>query len=64
MPQRIGLNLLNPQMNNIQNIRMNNIVINNPTNQNMRFRGFSAGRFNSMIGSIVNSKPGCGACGK
>jgi hypothetical protein len=63
MPQRIGLNLLNPQMNNLQTIRINNII-NNQMNQNTQFRGFSGGRFNSMIGNIVNSKPGCGACGK
>jgi|UniRef100_A0A6C0D9A0 hypothetical protein len=66
MPQRIRLNLLNPQFNNIQTIRMNSMsnINNNFFNQNTQFRGFSAGRFNGMISSIVNSKPGCSACGK
>ena len=48
-----------------KNIRLHiNNIINNQMNQNTQFRGFSGGRFNSMIGNIVNSKPGCGACGK
>ena len=67
MPQRIRLNLLNPQFNNIQTIRMNsmsNLNNNNSFNQNTQFRGFPVGRFNGMISNIVNSKPGCGACGK
>lgn len=67
MPQRIGLNLLNPQTNNnnIHFLQMNN-NIQQPI-QNTQFRGLSYNNnfgFNSMISRVVNSKPGCSSCGK